>query len=76
MHTNLNDSHIETRLVGQLLADVARWLGRGSEGRLQCFQLLGLDGGAWSTTLGAARLIVITITVATVGRGIRMVLRW
>lgn len=47
----LDDAHVESRFLRQLFADVAGGLRGGSESSLERFQLLGLDGGAWSTSL-------------------------
>ena len=58
---DLNDAHVEASLLSQLLADVARGLGRRGEGSLQRLQLLGFNGGAWPPPLGAQVLVVILV---------------
>ena len=58
---DLDDTHVEAGLLSQLLADVARGLGCGGEGGLQCLQLLGLDGGARPSPLGPQVLVVVLI---------------
>ena len=50
--TDLNHSHGQSGLFGQLLADVSRRFGSLREGVLQDLQLFGLDGGARTSSLG------------------------
>lgn len=58
---DLDDTHVEASLLSQLLPDMARGLGSSSEGCLQSFQLLRLDGGARPPPLGAQVLVVILV---------------
>lgn len=58
---HLDDAHVEAGLLRQLLADVARGLGRGGEGGLERLQLLGFDGGARAAPLGARVLLLVLV---------------
>lgn len=58
---DLDDAHVEPSLLSQLLADVARGLGRRGKGGLQRLQLLGFDRGARPPPLGAQVLVVILV---------------
>ena len=72
----LNDSHVESGLLRELLSDVPRGLGRGRERRLEHLELLGLDGGARASLLAgaaasaaAARQVARRVVLARRGRG-------
>ena len=58
---DLDDTHVEASLLSKLLSDMACGLGSSSEGRLQSFQLLCLDGGTWPPPLGTQVLVVIFV---------------
>jgi len=64
----LYDPHVEPRLLGQLLPDVARWLRRRRERRLQRLQLLGLDGGARAAPLPRHALLLVLVVPALLVR--------
>lgn len=57
----LNDSHVEPRLLSQLLPDVPGGFGGSRKSSLEGLQLLGLDGGAWSSPLGPRVLLLILV---------------
>lgn len=57
----LDNPHVETGFLCQLFTDVPSGLGGGSKGRFECLQLLGLDGGAGSPSLGSQVLVIILI---------------
>lgn len=57
----LDDSHVETGLLGQLLPDVSGGFGGGSERRLQRLQLLGLDGGPRAAPLPSEVLVIVLV---------------
>lgn len=46
LEPHLHDAHIQPRVLGELLPDVARGLGAAGVRALQRLQLLGRDGGA------------------------------
>ena len=56
--THLDDSHGQPGLLGQLLSDVSRGLGRLVECRLQDLQLLRLDRGPRAASLRPAAAVV------------------
>ncbi len=57
----LDDSHVEAGLLSQLLPDVSRGFGGGSERRFQRLQLLGLDGGARAAPLPSEVLVIVLV---------------
>merc|ERR550532_3395456 len=73
---NLNDSHAQPRLLGQLLPDVSGRLGRLTEGRLEDFQLLGLNcrPGASSFTTCLIRAGVLLLQLVRLCRGVSWLL--
>lgn len=56
---HLDDTHVEARLLRQLLAYMPRGFWRRHEGGLERLELLGLDGGPRSAPLGPGALLLV-----------------
>lgn len=57
----LDHSHVQAGLLRQLLPDVSGGFRSGRERRLQCFQLLGLDGCPGPASLSHGALLVVFV---------------
>lgn len=56
--TNLNNSHGQSGLSGELLTNVSSWLGCFAEGGFENFELFGLDGRARAAPFVASFVVV------------------